>query len=203
MGPEPFFPFAGGDCDLYMCYDYRELALPDLRLFTDYEQVDLFAWSMGVWVAAYLFADNGFQFFRTTALAGTLQPIDDQTGIPVAAFEGSIRTLDATRLDAFYSSMFDEREQWARFSANRPHRSVSSVREELINLHHQIVNTSAVRDIFNRKFVTSRDRVFPARNQVRSWGKEACIPRKWPHFPFYMDEFRQMIVSSSDLGRAS
>ena len=191
MGPEPFFSCVPNECDLFICYDYRELSLPDMDQFANYSHLELISWSMGVWVAAHLFSGLETMFSRAIALGGTLHPIDDNLGIPVAAFDATITELDAPRLDAFYASMFDNPAQAKTFMSNRPRRSVSSVQEELISLKQSIGRAGAVQDIFSLPIVTMRDRIFPARNQLRAWGKEKSEKKKWPHFPFYQDAFWQ------------
>ncbi len=193
MGPEPFAPLAGDDFDLFICYDYRELSMPDMSIFSGYDRLELIAWSMGVWVAAGLFCGQENLFSRATALGGTLQPINDQTGIPAAAFDATIKNLDEARLEAFYASMFDMKAQSEQFMHNRPARSVSSVREELISLRSAVQGAGSVPDIFSRRIVTMRDRIFPARNQLRAWGKPRTERMKWPHFPFYINDCRSTL----------
>jgi biotin synthesis protein BioG len=190
MGPEPFTGLASKGCDLYICYDYRSLALPDLTWMEEYEQVELLAWSMGVFVAAATLADRCDKFTSATALAGTLYPIDDRRGIPVAAYEEMERSLTQDELDRFHASMFDAPEKLQRLVLNRPKRTPVSVREELICLHKHIrAAETTPRDIFSHRIVTTRDRIFPARNQMRAWGKDRCEQHKWPHFPFYSEQF--------------
>ena len=198
MGPEPFASLAAGDYDLFLCYDYRTLSLPDMSMFSGYEHLELIAWSMGVWVAAGLFSGQEKLFTRATAIGGTLQPIDDKTGIPAAAFDATIENLDEARLEAFYASMFDGPAQSETFMTNRPTRSVSSVREELISLRSAVQRAGSVPDIFNRRIVTMWDRIFPARNQLRAWGKARAERMKWPHFPFYLDECRSTLFLSPE-----
>jgi len=193
MGPEPFAPLVGDDFDLFICYDYRELSMPDMSIFSGYDRLELIAWSMGVWVAAGLFSGQEKLFSRATALGGTLQPIDDQTGIPAAAFDSTMETLNEAGLEVFYDSMFDLQAQSEQFMRNRPVRSVSSVREELLSLKKAVQRTDPVPDIFSRRIVTMRDRIFPARNQLRAWGKPRTERMKWPHFPFYIKDCRSTL----------
>jgi len=195
MGPEPFSFLAADDCDVFICYDYRELTPLDMELFSGYSSLELLAWSMGVWVAARLFADKDVRFSQATALAGTLQPIDDKKGIPVAAFDETLADLDESKLETFYVSMFAEQGQAMQFLARRPRRSVSSVRDELVSLRENVQHSGEVQDIFTRKIVTMRDRIFPARNQVRAWGKQNSQQMKWSHFPFYQQVFWQEFFS--------
>ena len=195
MGPEPFASLVANDCDLFICYDYRELTQLDMVQFSSYTRLELLAWSMGVWVAGHLFTDQEVRFSQAIALGGTLQPIDDQKGIPVAAFDETLEALDEEKLEAFYGSMFAEQAQAAQFLANRPRRSVSSVREELVSLKENVQRARGVQDLFSRKIVTMRDRIFPARNQVRAWGKEHSEQMKWSHFPFYQKDFWREVFS--------
>ncbi|HEB70967.1 MAG TPA: DUF452 family protein [Desulfobulbus sp.] len=194
MGPEPFFSLDVDGCDLFMCYDYRKLSMPDMTMFSGYDRLELIAWSMGVWVAAALFSGQEKLFSRATAVGGTLGPIDDKTGIPAAAFDATIENLDGAGQEAFYASMFDVQMQSEKFMDNRPARSLSSVREELISLKEAVERTGSGPDIFSRRIVTMRDRVFPARNQLRAWGKARAERVKWPHFPFYLDECRSILL---------
>ncbi len=184
MGPEPFTGLVPEDCDCFICYDFRRLDLPDLSWFNEYKQVDLLAWSMGVWVAARVFSEQKNRFNSATALAGTLYPIDDSRGIPILAYEKMEQSLSAEELNNFYASMFDDAAERDSFIANRPARSLISIREELTCLRDHVENCGEVPDIFNHHIVTTRDRIFPPRNQVRAWGKEKCSLKKWPHFPF-------------------
>ncbi len=186
MGPEPFRELLPGDRDCFFCSDYRDLALPDLGWIKEYETVDLLAWSMGVWVAAATLAIHQDRFVTRTALAGTLFPIDDRRGIPVPAWMTMEEHLDAAMLKRFYASMFEDEQERQRFLAHQPNRSLASLRKELTALRTHINVTGPVQDIFTRRIVTRRDRVFPPRNQLRAWGKDNCERQAWTHFPFRM-----------------
>jgi len=189
MGSEPFRDCVFSESDLFLCFDYRDLSLPDLSWLPEYERVDLLAWSMGVWVAAATLAPMRDCFTSATALAGTLHPIDDRRGIPVAAYEKMEHSLTATELQDFHVSMFNDPEEAQRFLRNRPDRSLASVRKELRCLRDHVRATAVPEDIFSRRIVTSRDRIFPARNQIRAWGRGLYEQHKWPHCPFYQDDW--------------
>ncbi len=192
MGPKPFIGLLPDDSDCFLCYDYRRLDLPDLSRLDAYERIDLLAWSMGVWVAALTLADWRARFTSATALAGTLYPIDDRRGIPVPAYDKMEQSLTTEDLDSFHASMFDNATELASFTANRPTRSLASVREELTCLHQHVRASHSVPDIFTRRIVTSRDRIFPARNQTRAWGNGRFLQKKLPHFPFGVPFFHSI-----------
>ena len=188
MDPAPFRPLAPPEGhDLLLFYDYRELAEPDpaALLPRGYQRLSLLAWSMGVWVAGHVLADCHHRFSAAVAVNGTLRPIDDRAGIPVQAYASMLATFSPRTLLDFYASMFGDQAGLQRFLANRPQRPAEEVRAELAALRaHYLAHGPAV-DIYSRRLVGSRDRVFAARAQVRSWGRERCRTFQSPHFPFY------------------
>ena len=92
--------------------------------FAGYEQLHLIGWSMGVWVAAHLLADQAAAFASATALGGTLTPVDKQRGIPPESYADMLDHFSQEVLDTFYRNMFDDEDQLARFLANRPQRDL-------------------------------------------------------------------------------
>lgn len=196
MDPAPFQSIPVLDHDLLMAYDYREIEPEEvLRKTGEYESVHLIAWSMGVWVAGKYFAKHKNRFASAAAINGTLTPIDDQAGIPAEPFDAMINDFSRTVLDEFYRDMFDRDEELARFFRNRPRRPLNAVLEELQTLKRLYMEQGAGKDIFDRCLAGSRDRIFPARAQLRSWGKERCERIPAPHFPFYDWESWDLIVT--------
>jgi biotin synthesis protein BioG len=185
MDATPFRCLAATDHDVCMVYDYRHLHFLDCTEFSGYARVHLVAWSMGVWVAAYLLAEQTAFFASRIALAGTLHPIDQQRGLPPDAFAAMIAEFDQQVLEVFYQSMFDREEELARFLVNRPQRQLGALREEMIAFQEAVSHYGPSADIFTHRIISSRDRVFPGRNQLRAWGKGNCTSTPWPHFPFY------------------
>ena len=186
MDPAPFRSIPVIEHDLLMVYDYREIEpAAMIRLTEQYDSLHLVAWSMGVWVAGKFFSDYKDRFTSSMAINGTLSPINDQFGIPVKAFDTMINDFSPTVLDAFYRDMFDQQDQAGQFFSTRPNRSPESILSELQTLRHLYTEQGPGDDIFDRKIVGSRDRIFPARSQQRCWGKENCERIQAAHFPFY------------------
>jgi biotin synthesis protein BioG len=186
MSPEPFQDMAAGPVDVVMACDYRSLdefnlsALPsDLKNYN----IHLLAWSMGVWVAGGLL--NNFSFSSATAIGGTCRPIDDRYGIPCQVFDDMIHDFSPAVLNDFYSAMFGSSEQIDQFLNHPPNRPEEELKEELVSLRAACRVMPEIPDIFQRRIVTSRDRIFPPRNQIRSWGRDNCESVALPHFPFY------------------
>jgi biotin synthesis protein BioG len=184
MGPEPFKSMVPEEVAVLMIYDYRNIDQLDIRaLLPDTPRLHLLAWSMGVWAAGRLLTE--IRFSSATAVGGTCRPIDDKLGIPEQVFDETIDNFSPAVLANFYSAMFDSPGQARRFLDTPPDRPLQELKEELMNLRSACRMQPEVKDIFNSRLVTSRDRIFPARNQIRAWGRDNCKSIPLPHFPFY------------------
>jgi hypothetical protein len=186
MGPEPFYDIPSKDCDLLLVFDYRKIETSTLlKSLSDntYQRIELLAWSMGVWVAGSL--GDKIPFDSATALGGTCKPIDDKYGIPRVFFDTMIDSFSAQAIKDFYTTMFDSNSETKRFMANSPDRPLAELKEELVNLRTYCAQKQSSADIFSRHIVTSRDRIFPARNQLRAWGRKNSTTVSRSHFPFY------------------
>lgn len=189
MGPEPFVGLNFGPMNVLMIYDYRtldEIDLQPLHAAAQAGRLDLLAWSLGVWVAAYLAQTPNFPSFRTAlALGGTCQPLNDQYGIPPKHFKQMLENFSDAVLEQFYRSMFDDEAEAERFLRHRPQRSLEDLHAELHSLYLACQDHATPSDIYTRHLITRRDRIIPARNQLRAWGKKHCQSHPWPHFPWY------------------
>ena len=185
MDAQPFRFLPASSCDVCLVHDYRQLQPLDLEPLADYRQCHLLAWSMGVWVAAHLLGDRAGSFTSRTALAGTLSPIDAGRGLPPDSYASMVDTFGQEVLDTFYANMFDDPAQLSRFLATRPGRPLPELREEMVAFRSAVLAADPVRDIYTKKIVTSRDRIFTGRNQLRAWGRDTVAVRAWPHFPFF------------------
>lgn len=185
MEPVIFQDMALEGHDVLFFYNYQDLELPDLAVLQNYKEIHLVAWSMGVWVAASCMAERANTFSTATAIGGTLQPIDAKQGIAPEFFYSMVNACNRNAVHAFHESMFDLEAEKERFLTLPRERSIASICKELqqlASLYHQMGPGS---DIFTQKIVTSRDRIFPARNQMRAWGKHNSNVIKICHFPFY------------------
>lgn len=194
MDATPFRFLSAHDHDLCLFSDYRRLQPVDLAPFAGYERLHLIGWSMGVWAAAHLLADQAERFASCTALGGTLAPIDKQRGIPPESYAAMLDPFTQEVLDGFYRNMFDDEDQLARFLAHRPQRDLPGLQEEMIAFRDAFLNFGPGRDLYTHKIVTSRDRIFSGRNQMRAWGKGCGTVHNWPHFPFFLfSDWRELL----------
>lgn len=185
MDPTPFTHLANDRLDVCFVHDYRQLAPFSLDILSGYQQVHLVAWSMGVWVAGKFLNSDDAKFATCTALGGTLNPIDTNRGIPPERYDNLITTFGQQTLEDFYQAMFDNPADVARFLAHQPRQSLPSLAEELQAFRQAYFHLGEGTDLFSRRLVPKRDRIFSARNQIRAWGKEKAETLPWPHFPFF------------------
>lgn len=194
MDPCPFTDIPCGRLDLLMAWDYRSLDSLPLDLLGQYQAVHLVAWSMGVWAAGTMLHKAADIFTSTTAIGGTLDPIHDRLGLPAAAYDSMVNNFTPAALAAFHLSMFDSSSEHQRFLEQKPHRSNRELCSELNALRTAYQERGAAANIFTHVLVTSRDQVFPARNQLRSWKGTNIIRTDWAHFPFYtMADWRTLL----------
>lgn len=186
MDPTPFADLPSPGNDVLLCYDYRDMRLGSLpELLAAYDEVHLIAWSMGVWVGARLFEGQAERFASSTAINGTLYPIDDRRGLDEKGYRRMLNNFSETGLVKFYGEMFSDQLELHRFCRVRPQRTTKDIHQELALLHEAYQGLSPAPDIYQRKIVGGQDRIFSARNQVRAWGRDGCETMRIPHFPFY------------------
>ncbi len=197
MCPEPFQDIPADSFDVLMVYDYRGVELDEIKDIleslqeqTKYQKIHLLAWSMGVWVAASLLGKKNFPELRLAsaiAIGGTCHPIHDRLGLPEQGFIDMAKQLSPTRLKGFQDAMFTDKQEAQRFSTSfqKGKHSFKGLQQELLALATASATQQGLSDIYTSKIITGRDQIFPARNQVRAWGRKECRILSLPHFPFY------------------
>ena len=70
MDTHPFACLSHIGCDCCVCYDYTDLNF-DTTPFLDYKNIEVYAWSFGVWAAATVLPDKGLPIRHATAINGT------------------------------------------------------------------------------------------------------------------------------------
>ena len=62
----------------------------NIKEIDSYKEVYVVAWSMGVWGAAKALQNTNIKIHKSIAINGTLLPVNDENGIPVSIFKGTI-----------------------------------------------------------------------------------------------------------------
>lgn len=167
MDENPFSGCSAVGSDLLMCFDYRDYGF-DARLLETYESVRVVAWSLGVWMASALMASEPRLAVDAVAVNGTPFPVDDNRGIPVEVFRGTLNGMSQDTLARFDRRMCGGRAQLEEYAAVHPQRSVESLKAELEWIYGQ-AGRVAVSPRFRRAVAGRRDSIYPFANQVDAW----------------------------------
>lgn len=181
----PFKFLDCGDFDVIIMYDYNKLDLPKID-FSNYKNIDLIAWSMGVFVA-YLLKEKLPKFAKKIAINGTVKPVDDKFGIPTKPFLLTLRHAKTGLEGKFYQNIFDTKEEFERYSATPVERTIENRENELKSLY-QIIKTSDnnYEHYYDKALISTNDKIIPTKNQVNFWQNNAEIEMlESGHFPYY------------------
>ncbi len=164
--------------DLCVCFDYTDLATPDVERWKGYAQVRLAAWSMGVWAAEQVVPALGLNVVRAVAVNGTPTPVDDRYGIPERIARG---TCDNLTEQSFFKFMM----RVSRGFKFIPESGLEARKAEL----SRIINAPphAGKIAWNKAIISTQDAIFPPENLHSYWNGRCPIREiEAPHYPFHL-----------------
>ncbi len=183
-----FTPLCNDDFDFILFYNYsadEALVLPEMKT---YEKITLIGWSLGVWAAEYLSQKTGIKPDVTIAVNGTPVPADDQYGIPLNVFEGTLNNITEENIEKFYLRMFGDKKTYQTNIDRVPHRTIKSLHDELRWLYNRIMEQKEPGFRWDYAVTSEIDRVFPSKNLAGYWKKEhntKHIMLPLPHYFFH------------------
>ena len=200
MDEQPFLNLAEADYDIIILCNYNNLQTSNIdSLLNEYNEINIVAWSMGVWVASYVLdsylsssTDIGninlnSKLNHCIAINGTPIPINDEYGIPTAIFNGTIDTLPQS-IEKFNLRMCGSKTVYTQFKSVEPKRTAEDKKLELIALKESFTICNTLK--WTKAVVAKNDRIFPPENQLRYWReyfKNRC-PQAEKNIPFAIDE---------------
>lgn len=199
MDSNPFREIRLDGYDIAVVWDYRDMQL-DTSPFAVYSDIYLFAWSFGVYTAARALAATELSPTVKIAVNGSLNPIDDNEGIPTAIFQGTLDNLSERNLDKFYRRMCKNSADFAEFDSHRPRRDLTELKDELSAIAAMAAEKdSPIVTDWDRAVISGNDRIFPVENLRRSW---SIIPRTreiptGSHLPDWQSVIEQEIIDKS------
>jgi pimeloyl-[acyl-carrier protein] methyl ester esterase len=183
-----FVPLCSDDFDFILFSNYSAddaLVLPEMKT---YVKITVIGWSLGVWAAEYLAEKTGIKPHLTIAVNGTPVPADDQYGIPLNIFEGTLNNITEENMEKFYLRMFGDKKTY-KLNINRiPHRNVKSLHDELRWLYNRIMEQKEPGFRWDYAVTSEKDRIFPAKSLIGYWEKETLtkhIVLPLPHYIFH------------------
>ena len=183
------------NCDFAVCYDYTHLNFPGAESHGPvaagenwaradvcrYSEVRVRAWSLGVYAASLVLPGMGCTISSAVAINGTLCPVDDELGIPLAVYDATAASLSAESLERFNRRMCGAHR--AVFEARRPLRSVDSLRAELLHIRDCAADRGRAQFAgWTKAVLSSRDRIFPIANMRRAWAETPMLELDEPHY---------------------
>ena len=183
-----FTPLCNDDFDFILFYNYSSdeaLVLPEMK---SYKKITLIGWSLGVWAAEYLSPKTGIIPDVAIAVNGTPVPADDQYGIPLNIFEGTLNNITEENMEKFYLRMFGDKKTYQLNNKRIPHRTIKSLHDELRWLYNRIMEQKEPGFKWDYAVTSEIDRVFPSENVNSYWEKEnktKHIILPLPHYFFH------------------
>jgi hypothetical protein len=171
-----------------VCYDYSD-DLFDSSLLSAYDEVDVVAWSMGVWMAAHVLTAAGIEPATAIAVNGTLHPVDAERGIAPQIFQGTLDGLSEPTLMKFRRRMCGGASGYKLFMEAAPQRTLDSLRTELaaIGRMYAEADGSAGAMRWDEAVVGDADAIFPTPAQQCAWS-EAGVRQTPVSAPHYKEE---------------
>lgn len=156
------------DYDTSICFDYTDMTFEKSQ-YENYEVIDVYGWSMGVWAASYVLQNCDLPIRKRIAINGTIFPIEAQKGINPTIFQKTIDSLSEQSLLKFNKRMCGDKIGFELFENNASHRSIESLKSELISIQLNIRKSSVPTFHWDKAIIGSRDLIFQPENQKKAW----------------------------------
>mgnify|MGYP003008692036 FL=1 len=139
-----------------ICYDYRTLDF-DTSILEQYRQVNVVAWSMGVWAAPIALASVPKEKLLLIAFNGTITPIGDTDGIPEKTFRDTLSGLTPASLQKFMRRMCKDSNAYKAFLGITPRRDFNEIKEELELIEKKYTQMRGITIDENGNYIYSND----------------------------------------------
>lgn len=152
--------------DVAVVSDYTDMSFPGIP--EQYTTVYVFAYSLGVYAAARA----GLKAAVKVAICGTPLPVSDLYGIPESIYLPTAGNLNEANLAKFHLRMAGDRRTYMNMRDRLPENpDIERLRRELEAIAEDARTHDATGYCFDRAYVATADRIFPADNQLRYWAK--------------------------------
>ena len=174
MDETPFLHIYPKETDWMVCSDYRTLDFDDEQI-SQYKEITVIGWSMGVWAAAQVMQKHPeLPIKQRIAINGTLFPIHETLGIAPAIYEGTLQRLNEVTLQKFQRRMCGSSTAYRSYLNIAPMRSIESLKEELVAIRDCSLSTPTPIFLWEKAIIGKMDRIFSPENQERAWSGRAA-----------------------------
>ena len=182
--PDCFIEFDNNKSDILFVYDYSNLDFEELSYFDfkPYIEINLIGYSYGV------FASNiACRYFplinKSTAIAGTYYPIDDNFGIKPKIYDLMLNSFNLDVVKNFKMKMEANSNGIIKDSG----REIKNLKKELISIKNYVLNNKPERNFeYEKVIITKKDKIMPYLSQKNFWtGHKNIVEVDLGHFPFF------------------
>lgn len=183
--------------DLCMLNNYQSIeSLPAHNL--DYEEIDVVAWSLGVWVAEQVLAPSRIRITQSIAINGTSHPIHNEWGIPETIFTSTLHKWNEKNRIKFNMRMMGGKQNYLQYHSLLSKRVVDHQKKELQAITQQYKADRKVGLNWDKVIIGANDLILPPQNQLNWWtGKSRIVKSAIPHFPFMATKNWTDIINSN------
>lgn len=168
------------DCDVLILYDYLNLDL-DFD-FSKYEEVNLLAFSAGVFVATLF--DFGFKINKKVAMSGNPYLFDEKFGLSSKTQDILFNVTEEIAEDFARNYLVKTGEEWKNFHpANRTLESCQIEFNALKKIYQS--NIQNIKDIYDIVFAGEEDPLFDINAQKEFYGNKLRIIKNSRHNLFF------------------
>ena len=169
-----FLEFDNQTSDILFVYDYSNTDFSELSYFdfTPYVEINLIAYSYGVFAANIAHSYLPFEINKSTAISGTIYPIDENYGIKPKVYDLMLGAFSEDVINNFKSKM----ELNSNGLIKEAKRSLENLYMELKNIKNYVLENEIKKTFdFDTVILTKKDRIIPysAQNEY------------WINFPFF------------------
>jgi len=191
-----FCPIKSEKYDILFLYDYSSAEINLSEIVCNYQKIIVIGWSFGVCVANMVCQTIRKNISIAIAINGTLQPIDNEHGIPLSIFDATLENISETGMKKFFRRMCGSSPLLIKFNQFVSQRSTESYRNELTYLRTYCKTTENTANIYNFALVSDSDNIIPPKNQENFWNSQRVTLSHHTegHFPFYSFDTWEMII---------
>jgi len=187
--------------DIAVVSDYRDVSAFDTSGLSEYREIVVMAWSMGVWAADKTLPGQDLPITLTIAVNGTTTPVDDRCGIPVAIFNVTTESLTERSLVKFRRRVCGSAAAYAEFAVRFVSRPVADLADELRAIASS-QSQAAPRLRWDRAVIGTADAIFPPANQLAAWPARTDITTiDSPHLPDFQAILDRFVIDKTLVSR--
>lgn len=177
---ESEFEHLQANSDVLLLFDYTDLTI-DFD-FSKYKNIDLIAYSAGVFIASVI--DLNLNFNKKTAISGNPYLFDEYFGLSTKIQEVLCNVTEENADDFAKNYLIKTDSEYRIFHHSK--RTIESCRIEFKSLKDIYkIHRQDIKDIFNKALIGDDDPIFNIATQKEFYGKRLKMIENARHNPFF------------------